>query len=167
MLCEVLRLESNLLDILLSPEQAEYHPYPCHQPVLSMTLEGSELQQDNSAEKLSEFIDLVTVVYNATSPLYGFGMLSYRLDAIGVEVPPPISDEGLAKRRINHPTWLMVFSPEMIETYGREWLEDLPAARIDSLDDNGLLLITTLDVTDNTAVYESMQAIAEVFKNRD
>ena len=160
-----LRIESGLIDVLLSPNQAEYHPFPYNQPVFSMSLESSEICQDDGAERLSEFIDLVTLVYNATDPLYVFGMLSYRLDAIGVEVPPPISDEGLAEELINHPTWLMMFPPEMVETYGREWIENLPVDHVDSLDDGGLFVVATFDVTDSTLLYESMQALEQAFEN--
>ncbi|WP_435334876.1 hypothetical protein [Haloarchaeobius sp. TZWWS8] len=45
--------------------------------------------------------------------------------------------------RVNWPTWLMVFSPSMVEQYGREWVRDLPAAHIEEFDDGAILVIAT------------------------
>ncbi len=139
------------------------HVFPYNKQILSMGIGLDELRRDDGDKRLASFLEFVTLIYHATDPLYGFGMLSYRLEAIDVEVPPPISDKKLAENRINHPTWLMLFPPEMVEAYGREWLKSLPAARIDSLDDGGLLVITTMEVTDADAVYEAMQNIEQAF----
>jgi len=75
-------------------------------------------------------------------------MESELMEAIDIEIPSPVTDESLANNRINLPTWLMMFPPAMVEEYGREWLLNLPAERIEELDDGGIMVITTDEFAD-------------------
>lgn len=59
------------------------------------------------------------------------------------DVPLPVTAESLAADRIEYATWLMLFAPSMVETYGRESLLATPVWHADDLDDGAVLLIAT------------------------
>ncbi|MFC7073102.1 hypothetical protein ACFQJ7_12435 [Halovenus rubra] len=92
---------------------------------------------------LDETRDLVALVYEAIKPQYVLGVVSYQYEALGIETPYPIDEERLANGRIDNPTWLMIFPSNMVAEYGREWLLDLPAERIEELDDGAILICAT------------------------
>lgn len=137
------------------------HIFPSQKSFFSISVGLDKLQREDGKKRLTEFIDLSRIIYHATTPLYGFGMLSYRLESITVELPPPISDDTLTENRIDYPTWMMLFSPEMVKEYGREWLEGLPAEHINPLNDGGLQIITTTDLTGKQDIYAHLEEIEE------
>ena len=81
-------------------------------------------------------------VYEATDPLYGYGIRHTRLNVPNA-INSPTTREAIADNQIVAPTWLMLFTPEMVEEYGRDWLLDLPADRFEDLSDGGLMIICT------------------------
>ncbi|MUV90714.1 hypothetical protein GJ629_13055 [Halapricum sp. CBA1109] len=83
-------------------------------------------------------------------------------DATPVPLPSPISETTLDENRIHHPTWLMLFTPPMVEQYGEEWLLDLPADHIEELDDGSILLVVVSDISE----YQSDTEIAEYLNDR-
>ncbi len=120
-----------------------------------------------------DHIDLVSLVYEATDPQYVLGMVSAQYEALGVEMPEPIDEDRLANGRIEHPTWLMIFPPEMVEEYGREWVLNLPAERIDELDDGAILICATDQPTGNEGhdaweqkFMEPMQKLEDAFAEK-
>jgi len=121
-----------------------------------------------------DHIDCVGMVYEATKPEYALGMVSYQYEALGIEFPQPISEQGLANGRIDSPTWLMIFTPEMVDEYGREWLLNLPADRIEELDDGTILVCTTTrpDGTESHDAWEQkfqdpLESLEDAFAGED
>jgi len=139
-----LRLGATYPLALLRPV-AGGHQFDHHGLVLTMELNWERIGDGSEWDH----IDLVSLVYEATDPQYVLGMVSAQYEALGVEMPDPIDEDRLANGRIEHPTWLMIFPPEMVEEYGREWLLDLPAERIDELDDGAILICATDQPTGN------------------
>lgn len=103
-------------------------------------------RSDQSLEELtSDLIDFVTFVYSAGTDrprvVYGVTDLHEELLA-GSEMPLPVTGESLAENRIEYATWLMVFPPAMVETYGRETLLSAPAWYTDELDDGAIIVVS-------------------------
>lgn len=132
---------------------------------------------DDGEEVLLDALDLVTLLYKTLSPGYVFGMHISRVDKVEApysSVTKPIECESLSKNRITHPTWLMVFPPAMVEEYGREWLLDLPADRIEELDDGAIMVVATEDITSCEAdaeiaelMHDAMEPIEDAFDAHD
>ncbi|ELZ08579.1 hypothetical protein C479_14608 [Halovivax asiaticus JCM 14624] len=90
------------------------------------------------------------------------------------KIPDPVSDEALANNRIDHPTWLMLFPPEMVEGYGREWLLDLPAEHMEELDDGAIMVVATrafpeceTDMETVKLIDDAVTPLEESFQTRD
>lgn len=67
----------------------------------------------------------------------------------------------------------MLFPPEMVETYGREWLLNLPADRVEELDDGAVMIVTTdaipkydSDIDISELVNDSVKPIETAFDQR-
>ncbi len=105
---------------------------------------------DDGSEKLRTDLGFISRLYQKINPIYVFGINNWTIDGIEegkqeYNIPAPVSDESLANNQIEHPTWLMLFPPEMVEAYGREWLLDLPAEHIEELDDGAIMVVATRD----------------------
>jgi len=57
----------------------------------------------------------------------------------------------------------MLFSPELVEEYGRAWLLSAPAWERRELDDGAILLVTTPDPTDWNTAPQARQDLATYF----
>lgn len=67
----------------------------------------------------------------------------------------------------------MIFPPAMVETYGRDWLLNLPADRTESLNDGGILVVATEDIAEYdrrfelvTHISESLEPLKDAFEAR-
>ncbi|WP_265109404.1 hypothetical protein [Halosolutus halophilus] len=94
-------------------------------------------------EALDTLIESVSTGYTATDD---------RPIAIYVETPkhrfyegevkqPPVTAESLTHDEYACLSWLTVFTPPMVETYGRETLLSAPAYRIEELDGGAIILV--------------------------
>jgi len=131
---------------------------------ISIGLEYDELAGENSEDVYKAFIDALKQVYESTEPLYGWGIRRTRIDI--PELSTPATSESIADSRIIAPTWVMLFTPAMVEEYGREWLLDLPVDRIDDLPDGGLLIVCTeqlLDVPPGDEYFSDMAEVDRAF----
>jgi hypothetical protein len=144
------------------------HNFAYEDELVSLDLTCSVLFQGESPgpKQLEETFDLVRRFYEGIDAQYVFGMHSERIETIGLPenrngIPSPITDESLAQNRIVGPTWLMLFPPAMVEEYGREWLLDLPAERIDELDDGAIMIVATTDIFDAESDFEIANAVGE------
>lgn len=57
----------------------------------------------------------------------------------------------------------MLFGPEMVEEYGREWLLDAPAWKRTELDDGGIMLVASPDPTDYGTVVDGREKLRAYF----
>lgn len=137
-----------LFKLTLSIDEPERHLFSYGAAVLSLRISADSLIRDGGAQRLDRYIGVLKQLYSETRPQYVCGMESELMEAIDIEIPSPVTDESLANNRINLPTWLMMFPPAMVEEYGREWLLNLPAERIEELDDGGIMVITTDEFAD-------------------
>ena len=151
-------------------DKGERHHYPFSNNYIDIGLLAEDFV--HRPHLLENGQSLVTNIHNSTDIQYGFGMISREGPEDPRQFTPPVSDESLAQNRINYPTWLMLFPPEMVETYGREWLLDLPAERIDELDDGAIMVVATTAITEcdtdeeiQETVTEAMAPIIEAFED--
>ena len=136
-------------------------------------------QSNNGPERLSTLFEFVSDLYEAVGPLYVYGVNNWRIEGweegqTEYKTPPVISDGGIENNRIEHPTWLMLFPPEMVAEYGREWLLDLPAETIEELDDGAIMIVATgpLPECENEReivelIDDAMTPIEEAFAQRE
>jgi hypothetical protein len=90
-----------------------------------------------------ELAEMVKTLYLATgvSPLAAYTEPKWVIETISTMEAPPFTAESLAKDRYEYLSWLTVFSPPMVETYGRETLLDAPAYHVEELADGSVLLV--------------------------
>lgn len=154
------------------------HPYSCDRIIINVTRLCNNLLFYQEDDLLCSTLSFVRLLYSNLTPEYVFGMHDWRIERIGKEhseheLPSPISDESLAADRIEHPTWLMVFPPRMVDTYGREWLLDLPAARTEEFDDGSIMIVATesfvaceSDLEIAKTIDQALEPIEDAFEHR-
>lgn len=118
-------------------------PIPDVDAGLHLSLGIEQFQGENAREYYEMLLETMTLIYEATEPAYAYGILRAAIEWSDMYLKSPTTSEALAKNRIVCPRWLMLFTPEMVDEYGREWLLDLPADRFDELHDGGLLVVST------------------------
>jgi hypothetical protein len=124
--------------------------------------EGKYSLTSNSSESdrhpVEEFAELVATGYKGTEvrPLAGFTVTPPHEEAIFASGNPPATAESLAHDEYEHLSWVTVFPPAMVDTYGRETLLSAPAWKTMELDDGAILLVTHEDPhdTDPDGLYE-------------
>lgn len=126
--------------------------------------------------KLISYLSFIMDIYGAIEPEYVFGCTETDLEAVSsdtVSRHPPIDADTFAEGRITRPEWLMIFPPAMVETYGRDWLLNLPADRTESLNDGGILVVATEDIAEYdrrfelvTHISESLEPLEDAFEAR-
>ena len=165
----------------LKIKRFEKHLYEYDKDILTLMIRCSALSHpdENGRERLDTVLSFVRQLYTETDPQYVFGIHNWRIEIVGKEfldygLPSPVTDDGLATDRIDYPTWLMVFPPAMVETYGREWLMDLPADRVEKLDDGAIMTVATKDIPDcesdveiSKMINEAMEPIETAFDERE
>ena len=102
---------------------------------------------DQYRRGIEEIGKIMKTLYLATgvSPLAVQVAPPWMHDLINREDAPPFTAESLAKDRYEYLSWLIVFSPPVVETYGRETLLDAPAYHVEELADGSVLIITDKD----------------------
>lgn len=94
------------------------------------------------------FVDILRETYFALDPqpsvIYTMpeSMRMAIVDSIG---ETPVDSESLQKGRFNYLVWVIVFTPRMVETYGREPLLSAPAWRTYEWDDGSIVLVSSAD----------------------
>jgi hypothetical protein len=109
-------------------------------------------------EPVEQFAEMVATGYEATEqvPLAVFAVTPIHSAAISATENPPATAESLAHDEYEHLSWVTVFPPAMVDTYGRETLLSAPAWKTMELDDGAILLVTHEDPhdTDPDGLYE-------------
>lgn len=146
---------------------------PRDQQTLMIPLRFDRLVRDVESAYLNDGTTVIEAVYEAVDPAYVCGMANSHMDLIGLDIEDPITESGLRSNRINKPTCLMLFPPEMVETYGSEWLLDLPVPYAEELDDGAILTLTMTDfgkfeydVDMLEALWEARESLEELFEAR-
>lgn len=152
----------------LHVDDDELHPLDRDDAVVSLDILCSDIvaDQHTGQDRLKNSFGLVRRFYEEIDAQYVFGMHSERIETIGLSenrngILSPINEDSLAQNRIVASTWLMLFPPAMVEEYDREWLLDLPAARIDELDDGAIMIVATTDIFDAESDLEIANAVGD------
>lgn len=93
-----------------------------------------------------DLIDLVTFLYSATEekPRFAYGVTGLHQEHLaGNEMPLPVTAESLSENRIEYATWLMLFPPAMVETYGRTTVLSAPVWETEELDDGAIIVVAS------------------------
>lgn len=138
------------------------------QPIVDVTTDFYEFyNRDDARKQFNSYLDMVKLVYDLTGPDYGFGLNNMWLSEYGSDIVPTVSDDGITDPDIQQPAWIMLFSPQLVEYYGRDWLEGLPVDYAETLDDGGMLLVTEEDVTNINECASSMEGLKDAFVDHD
>ena len=135
-------------------------------PLIEYSLEttvGGESDGDHSTEytdSLESFMNVVITGYEATDarPLAVYGESPLHRYRIGEAAQPPFTAESIAHGEYHHLSWLTIFTPPMVERYGRETLLSAPAWKVEELDDGAILVVCHDDVVNWDA---DCRAVAE------
>jgi hypothetical protein len=119
---------------------------------------GFDVPDNLEDHPIVRFADLIAKGYEATkqTPLAVFAKTPLHGSAISATGNPPFTAESLAHDEYEHLSWVTVFPPKMVDTYGRETLLSAPAWKTMELDDGAILLVTHEDPhdTDPDGLYE-------------
>lgn len=145
--------------------------FPQDRQAVQLSLDADSLAGGDTY--LEDALELIETLVEHLDPLYVYGMHVGHIELVGVDRTEPVTAESLADDRINSPTWLMLFPPAMVETYGREWLLDLPVPYAEELDDGAILILTMTDfgkfeydVDMLEALWEARESLEETFEAR-
>lgn len=109
------------------------------------------LDEDEEPTVVKDTIDLVTEVYLATEtrPAFVYGMTEGVRQSFADRDEYPISQSMVGKEvtEIDHVTWLSIFPPALVDTYGRERLLSAPAWHVDELEDGAIVVVNWDDPT--------------------
>ncbi|ELZ26983.1 hypothetical protein C475_08611 [Halosimplex carlsbadense 2-9-1] len=114
-------------------------------------------------------LEVVETIYSALDDcIFGYGLDIEHIGSLveGRELGKPMTDESLAENRINEVSWLMLFGPELVAEYGREWLLSAPAWKREELDDGAILLVASPDPTDYEQFSEDRDILRTYFDRR-
>lgn len=113
-------------------------------------LKGGDTHPDDVADNkpLEQLIELVITGYQSSKQ---------KPAAVYAETPEhdfyihktgrsPFTAKSLAHDQYHHLSWLTVFTPPMVEHYGRETLLSAPAWKVEELDDGAILVVCHDDV---------------------
>lgn len=120
----------------------------------------------DSHKRLQSYLEIIKIVYNVVEPVYGFGLNKLLPSEYGLELVPTVTAHSLQNPQIDQPAWIMIFSPKLVDCYGRDWLRSLSVDWTETLDDGGILIVTNENISDAHACAESMNALKEDFANR-
>lgn len=111
---------------------------------------GGEEQPGDTDELLDQFAELVATGYLATDgpPLAAHAQPPMIRAGVHATDSPPFTAESLAHDAYESLSWLTVFTPPVVETYGRETLLSAPAPIVTELDDGAVLLVAYDDPLD-------------------
>lgn len=98
-------------------------------------------------EPLRELIDVLEFCYTATEER-PVAVYSTTPDTLPDVRKPPITAESVANGQLTYLPWRAIFTPTMVEAYGRETLLSAPAWHAEELDDGPILLVCHNDVSD-------------------
>jgi len=136
-------------------------------PAVSMDLATSDFEQSPDLEATTRnLIDQVEYIYLSVDGCqYAYGLDVEHQHKLASDREPgiPVSQESLADNRIKAVSWLMMFSPELAEEYGREWLLSAPAWERRELDDGAIMLVTSHDPTNWNKASTARQDLANYF----
>ena len=93
-----------------------------------------------SDEPLEELLDILKFCYTATEDR-PVAVYSTTPDTPLDLRKPPITAESVANGRLTYLPWLTIFTPDMVDEYGRETLLSAPAWHVEELDDGSILLV--------------------------
>ena len=133
---------------------------------LSLGVSKSKLGAGDFEQRMLELLGHVEHVYLSINRCqYAYGLDSEHTSKINSDSGPgiPVSQESLADNRIEAVSWLMVFSPELVEEYGHEWLLSAPAWERRELDDGAIMLVASPDPTDWNEAAAACQDLANYF----
>ncbi len=114
-------------------------------------------------------LNIVETVYTASDDyIYGYGLDTEHVGSIGENWGPdkPVTNESIANNRIADVSWLMLFAPELVDEYGREWLLSAPTWKHQEFDDGGIMLVASPDPTDYDTFTEGREYLREYFDFR-
>lgn len=140
-------------------------PNPC----VEATVTTHMLRRVDKSERLGEIeliIDIIRTTYEILDkkPQYVFGIdEGHSASLFEGDRSPPLSSGVPVEWYDLEVSWLMLFPPEMAESYGKEFLLDAPVWRIDELDNGAILIIASPDPTDFGTLDESMLNLKQYF----
>ena len=152
------RVSPNIVESITNKAAVENYTYTtggrtidlCDAPLLSYYIKDRDIREFNNsddrdltAQQLDDLVDMVRTGYEATEqrPVAVFATTPDMVAFADVVGHSAITAESVAHDEYECLGWLMVFTPSMVEQYGRETLQSAPACRIEQFDDGSILLI--------------------------
>lgn len=114
-----------------------------YSPLVLYDFHVDDLGEDGlDREKLDALVEMVRVGYEATEerPLAAYVETPKHLLQQSDAELPPFTAESLLRDEYEYLSWGTVFTPPMVEHYGRERLRSAPAWRVTELDDGAIFV---------------------------
>lgn len=110
---------------------------------VGITVSEAERQVEEPGKMVEPLLSIVRETYAALDepPDYVYGLDPSHTAHVHERFGPPVEAEDLAAGQVQDVSWLMLFPPDMVETYGRQFLLDAPVWRAEELEDGAVLLV--------------------------
>lgn len=108
------------------------------------TYEGLGKDRYDLGQQVADLLELIKFIYININDrvLFVSGLSGPHGDKIAMEdMPLPITEKSLVSNQIEYMSWLSIFPPPFVETYGEETLLSAPAWHAEKLDDGAVLLV--------------------------
>lgn len=135
------------------------------EPTIELRIDTDELRLSDRTDRVAAVCNLVVDIYNVldSRPTYVYGLDPAHAEAVGSFFGIPAEATALAADRISDVSWLMLFPPDLVESYGREFLLNAPAWRTDELDDGSILVVSWENPTNVEAFDVNIGEVREYF----
>lgn len=119
-------------------------------PAVELHVGADEFEYGDPGDRALDLLDVVAGIYEATAdpPALVYGFDPFHYEGVGEALPVPVTASGLDAGRLDDVTWLTVFTPPFLETYGEYAIRSAPAWHCEGFDDGALALLTVADPTD-------------------
>ena len=134
-------------------------------PTVEALVSGVPLDTDDEFDP-AMILDVVRQTYaDEKQPAYVFGLDEGHAEIIGDDGPESraVTAKTLENGQINAVSWLMLFPPNLVASYGQEFLLDAPAWRTEELTDGAILIVACSDPTDFGALNGSLPDLKTYF----
>ncbi|SFR98028.1 hypothetical protein SAMN05216559_1960 [Halomicrobium zhouii] len=153
------------VDLMYHEPDSSWYTLPAEVAVAMDVSEDDLVGHEDGHARIELLLSMVEMVHAAVDARYAYGFDTNHVGSVGEDwgLDKPMTDESLAENRIAEISWLMLFGPEMVAEYGREWLLQAPAWERRELDDGGIMLVASPDPTDYETFTDGREQLREYF----
>lgn len=134
-------------------------------PSIVLRASADSIQPYEGTTRVEGLLEFAIRLYDILDPrpTYVYGLDVGHAEAIGSFFGRPADPAELTDDRISDTSWLMVFPPDLVDSYGRDFLLAAPAWRSNEREDGSIVIVSWADPTDIEAIDANRNVIRDYF----